>query len=63
MIVNLVHNRLLLLGDLDGYPLCYNDGDTAPDDVKAGFLFLGFRNEGVLDEGVEVELVMQNVSS
>ncbi len=61
MLEDLVHNWLLLLGDLDSDPLGDDDGDAAADDVEAGFLLSRFGDECLLEEGVKVELIMQDV--
>jgi hypothetical protein len=61
MLEDLVNNGLLLFGNLNGNPLCDDDGDTATDDVEARLLLASLSNQSVLEEGIEIELIVQYV--
>ena len=63
MLENLIHDRLLLLCNLDCNPLRDDNCNAAADDVEACLLLTSFRYECVLEEGVEVNLIMQDISS
>jgi hypothetical protein len=63
MLIDLVDDGLLLLGDFDRNPLCDYDGDATTDDVIPWFLLLRLCNQGVRDERVKVEVVEQYVGS
>jgi hypothetical protein len=63
MLEDLVYNRLLLFRNLDGNPLRDYDSDTTSDDVEAWLLLSCFRNQSILEEGIEVDLVVENISS
>ena len=60
---DLVHNGFLLFCNLDGYPLRDDDGDAASDDVVARLLLAYFCNQCVLDKGIEVDLIVENIGS
>lgn len=58
MLEDLIHDRLLLLCNLDGDPLRNDNCNSTADDVEAWLLLTSFRYEGILEEGVEVELIV-----
>lgn len=60
---DLIHNRLLLLGDLDSNPLRNDNGDPAADDVETRLLLGHFSNQGLVEKGIKVQLVVQYVRS
>lgn len=62
MLVDLINNRLCLFRDLHGDPLGDDNSDTTANDVVSRFLLLSFRDQGVGDEGVEIEMVDQSIS-
>lgn len=61
VLVDLIDNGLLLLSDFDGYPLGNDDSDTTANDVEAGLLFGHLNYKRLLEEGVEVKLIVQDV--
>lgn len=63
MLEDLIHDRLLVLCNLDSNPLGDDDGDSTAYDVEARLLLTRFRHERVLEKGVKVELVVQDIGS
>lgn len=63
VLVDLIDNGLLLLSDFDGYPLGNDDSDTTANDVEAGLLFGHLNYKRLLEEGVKVQLIVQDVGS
>lgn len=61
MLEDLVDNRLLLFGHLDGDPLRDDDGDATTNDVEAWCLFRCLYNQCLLEERVKVNVVVQYV--
>jgi hypothetical protein len=61
MLEDLIHNRLLLLGNLDSNPLGDDDGDAAANDVVSWLLLACFDDQGLFDEGVKVDLVVEDI--
>ena len=59
---DLVDDRLLLLGHLNSYPLGDDNGNAATNDIEARCLLRCLDNQGLLKEGVEVKLIVQNIS-
>lgn len=62
VLVDLIHYWLLRFRHLDGDPLCYHDGDAAANDIVPWLLLLGLSNQGIRDEGVEIDMVGKDVS-
>jgi hypothetical protein len=62
MLEDLVDNRLLLFGHLDSNPLRDDDSDAATDDVEARLPLPCLNNQGVFEERVKVELLVEYIS-
>ena len=62
MLEDLVNDRLLLLGHLNSYPLGDDNGDAATNDVEARCLLRCLDNQRLFKEGVEIKLIVQNIS-
>jgi len=58
MLVDLIDDWFLLLGNLDCYPLGDDDGDTSPNNVVSRFLLSSLGDQRLLDERVKVDLIV-----
>jgi hypothetical protein len=61
MLVDLVYDWLSGFGYFDTYPLRDYDGNAAADDVVTGFPLLRLSDQGILDEGIEVETIYEDI--
>jgi hypothetical protein len=63
MLEDLIHDGLLLFRNLDGYPLRDDNCDATTNDVVTGLLLACFSDQRVLEEGVEIDLIVENIGS
>jgi hypothetical protein len=63
MLEDLIHDGLLLLRNFDSYPLRYDNRDTTTNDIVTGLLFACFSDQRVLEEGIEIDLIVENIGS
>jgi hypothetical protein len=63
MLEDLIHDGLLLFGNLDGYPLRDDNCDATTNDVVTCLLLACFSDQRVLEEGVKIDLIVENIGS
>ena len=63
MLENLIHQWLLVFCNLDRDPLGDDDGDATTNDVEAGFLLACFNCQSGLKKCVEIDLIVEDISS
>jgi hypothetical protein len=63
MLEDLIHDGLLLFRNLDGYPLRDDNCNATTNDVVTGLLLTCFSDQRVLEEGVEIDLIVENIGS